>query len=595
MTESRRVLHRGSTSPAAAVMIAVVLVAIVQAVQVWRELPLLIDADLPNPDSYYRLVLLRDRAPSAPFNWVARDNAPDGSWVHWSLPYSVTLWASHRPLRWLGIGEDEALRYAGGALTVLSVLLVAGFVGLAATRIAPARPVMVTGLVLASSVPMFAYGRVVQITHHIFMLVPLAAAAACLLQPPQLRRPSIDVLGGALLGLALWVSPETMPFLVGLAGVRLALRLQHAQSAALGPIAAGLVATTLLAWTVDPPPPGFSVWALDHISLAYVSLVVLLAGLLAAGDLCASRRVPLRRSLPALVVLGAIAVLSWLLLVPGARQGPQGLVPDELSRLFWGDIVELRGVRLTAEWIGFLTMPLAAAALAAVSGWRQRSLWHGALAMLALGYALLGIWHMRMGAAASVAAALAIAAGAATMRAMDPRNDGSLSARELGAALCVALLPHAQLIAYQLSLPAAVVEKIRQADATCSLAPIADTLNRLPSATFLTPLVSGPEFLYRTHHRVIAGPYHHNADGMLDSFRAWLDAGDGRVQEILRRRGIGYVLGCVRYQAALQGEAGQRTLMQRVVDGDVPEWLEPMPWPAGIQTGWRLYRVSLAQ
>ena len=51
----------------------------------------LISANLPNPDSYYKLVLIKDYDPAHGIQFVARDNAPEGSWIHWSMPHTWTI------------------------------------------------------------------------------------------------------------------------------------------------------------------------------------------------------------------------------------------------------------------------------------------------------------------------------------------------------------------------------------------------------------------------------------------------------------------------------------------------------------------------
>ena len=92
--------------------------------------------------------------------------------------------------------------------------------------------------------------RLDQITHHIFMLVPVAAAAACFLRPlPPARLAWPDALGGGLLGLALWISPETMPLVAGFAAVRAVLKLESAApTPSLTPVAVGLLAVVALGW-----------------------------------------------------------------------------------------------------------------------------------------------------------------------------------------------------------------------------------------------------------------------------------------------------------------------------------------------------------
>ncbi len=77
-----------------------------------------------------------------------------------------------------------------------------------------------------------------------------------------------DFTGGLLLGLALWVSPETMPLVLVLAAMRAAIRLQQPASGAVWSVAVGFMLMLLAGWLTDPPPPTFTAWALDHISLA---------------------------------------------------------------------------------------------------------------------------------------------------------------------------------------------------------------------------------------------------------------------------------------------------------------------------------------
>ena len=71
--------------------------------------------------------------------------------------------------------------------------------------------------------------------------------------------------------------------------------------------AIGLVVTTSLGWQIDPPPPGFTRWALDHISLAYVVLAALLAVVL------------LRERLGALHVLAIVVLLVLCIVAPSAE------------------------------------------------------------------------------------------------------------------------------------------------------------------------------------------------------------------------------------------------------------------------------------
>lgn len=545
--------------------------------------------DLPNPDSYYRLVLLEDHTGIADLGFAARDNAPAGLWSHWSLPYPWTVWQLHHLPMAFGLDERTALLWTGAAVTIGCMLGLSVLLALTIMAVGTRRGAMVAALMLACSTGLFGYGRVDQITHHIFMLMPLAGAALCLLRPAS--GTATGLAGGGLLGLALWISPETMPFVTGLIVIRTSMRLQHAQSGAIWPVALGLVTVTLCGWLIDPPPPSFSRWALDHLSYAWLLYVALVGGLILLAEACGARRMPLSVSLFLLIAASAAAGYAWLVSVPGALDGPAGLIPAELKPLWWDHIQELQPADTAAKITASLAPPLCGALICAWIGWRERSLWLLMLAGMALVYGLLGIWHGRMAAAAALIGAIAFGIGISRLHSFADVENAGLPFREQCAAFLLALAGPLQLAA---ALGLVALEPDRPAKKGCPLQPVEQALAQFPSSTMLAPIFSGPELLYRSHHRIIAGPYHHNIDGILDSYRAWLDTQDAQAMEIVRRRKIDYVLACTDYQSALRAPAPARSLAQRTADGDVPAWLTPVPWPAGLESNWRLYRVQLA-
>lgn len=581
-----------SMTTSRAVLLAVLFMLLSLSWAIRPQFQHLIAADLPNPDSYYNLVTVHDQDAVHGPQWVARDNAPQGVWTHWTLPYSWTLSQAGSLLELTGLSRITALRYGGGLLTALSMLLLSLATALAVASSGGTRKTtLLSGLVLASSVPLHSYGRIDQITHHIFLLLPLAAAAAALLRRADTRRRLSDLAGGGLLGLALWISPETMPFVVGLSGVCIAQRLQASAPAPLWPIALSLVTTIALAYWIDPPPPGFSHWAADRLSLSYVLLTGLLALVLLVAELSLTWCRSLLRRVLVVLGTGVAAAICWLAAVPELRAGPTGLIPPELRTVWWDTINELHMMHSLPEWVAWMSVPLTAAAVAALAAWRERSLWLASLAVMALCYGALGIWHARMGGAASLAACLAFCIGLSHLPAFADHQVSPLPARAQVAAFLLTVLGPLQLFAYiglnTLFPTAAMSLKARQ----CNLQPVAASLNQLPAATVLTGIFSGPELLYWTHHRTLAGPYHHNVAGLLDSYRAWLDDGQGPAREIIAKRHIEYVLGCTHIQRELRAPQQRRTLAERVADGDVPAWLQAQPWPAGMQTDWRLYKV----
>ncbi|MFA7439279.1 hypothetical protein [Castellaniella sp.] len=593
-------------------ILAFVILVVALGFQAMRELPALWAMDFSNPDSYTRLVLLRDWQAGMGYQYMARDAAPGGSYLHWSMVYSWVLQQVAGGLQWAGLPQESALVAAGASLTWISYALLGLFAVLAILAVGGRLGAIATVLVVVSSQALQAYGKLTQITHHLFMLVPLAVAAwlifrhlrvptspgaAAAAPPPEGPAHGVATrqhttaaalgLAGACLGLSLWISPETMPFIAGLAALLASHRLQYGGRPSCWPLAAGLCAILLWGGWVDPPPPTFSAWALDHLSLAWLAWAGGLSALLLLADVLASQpRLPiaLRFSVIAAATLAAAAI--WVGFTPGALAGPSGLLPDELKTLWWRHINELRSTQKPSEVLAWVVLPCLAGAWLLVRAWRARCLWWAVLGAMAVAYAGLTAWHVRMGAAASLAGALAWGVALCGQRAFVAKDPTRLPKGEQYRAAAWLLAPAALLLLMvaaflvETRLMAAPAEPVR-----CPLAPIAADLTALPPATVLIPLNQAPELLWRTPHRVIAGNYHHNVQGILDTYHIWLSTGDdARARAIIDRREVHYLLVC-----ADPDDAGS-TLYARLARGEAIAWATG-PIPMGA---WNRYDVTSA-
>lgn len=549
-----------------------------------RQVPDLMAAKFSNPDSYYKLVLLRDYTPQAGLEYMARDNAPHGSYLHWSVVHSWSMLEISRGLQFLGLGKETALLWAGGSLTLLSMLLLTVFVVRTVANQGGRLAALVTALVLVTSRPLFAYGQLVQLTHHIFMLVPLAAAACCFLRErldlSLGTHAAADFLGGGLIALALWISPETMPLVVALAAIRAALRLQTPQAGPVWPAALGLMVVLIAGWRVDPPPPTFTAWALDHISLAWLLLGLALASLLLLTDFLVSRKVRTSRAVAILTLAVIVEAACWLLAVPGARSGISALIPLELQPIWLDAINEMRSAKKPWEAVAWLFMPVLAGVLLLGVAWRERSLWQALLALTTLAYAAMAFQHIRSGAPAAVAAALSYGVALTRMCGFAAlRPSAEMTGRQWPAILLV-LAPPLQMVLW-LGLAAwlintrasgADVRADPDSKGVCTIAEIAPRLNALPAGIILAPLDATPEILWRTHQRTVAGNYHHNIGGLRDYYRIWnSEAPDTQAQAALVRRGVNYLLACL--PEGDMAKTKSSSLMARVERGiDIP-WL----------------------
>lgn len=553
----------------------------------FEQAPKLIAADLPNPDSYYKLVMVRDHDPAMGFNFVARDNAPYGVWMHWSLPHTWTVWVMHKGLMALGLEQQPALLVAGGGLTLLSMLLLALLVALAVANAGSPKAAVVAALAVASSPPLFGYGQLLQITHHIFMLVPVAAAAACFLRPAFGAGRLADFAGGLLLGLALWISPETMPLVVALAGLRAAIRLQYPQSGAVWPVAVGLMLMLCAGLWLDPPPPTFSAWALDHISHAWLLLGALLAALLLYTDACVRRSLSLPRSAGELALALLLAAVIWGGMVPGALQGAGSLIPAYLHEVWYLHINELQPVGKPSEWLAYLLLPVASGMLLLVMTWRERSLWLLVLAVSVLAYAGLAAGHIRMGAASALLAALAFGLGLSRVHAFEHMHEKSLPMRaQLFVVALILLVPLQVLGAAGLAQLENDHEKQEADENSCRFDTMLPLLTTLPPGVVLTETNLGPEVLFKTRHQVVAGNYHHNIAGLTDSFHMLRSlAPDAEARVLADRRGVDQVVMCTDVGSNLKRGKSERTLAQRVAASEPVDWL---PRQEAVED-WRMY------
>jgi len=248
--------------------------------------------------------------------------------------------------------------------------------------------------------------------------------------------------------------------------------------------------------------------------------------------------------------------------------------------------------------IALLTATLPAAGLIGYGAmlWRSRrdperlARW-AAIAILAAIAAALLCWQTRAGPAAQL---LSIPGAAALIWLIVGwvLNLGTMMLRIGG--LAIALLVAAGLFAGYVgnlfARPASEARRaINVANSRCptlaALAPVA----RQPRGRVLTFVDLGPRLITVTPHDAITGPYHRNAAQIIDVMRTWRgDAGNAR--RTIERYGIDYVLICPNLsESTIYRSEAPRGFYMQLMRGKVPEWLAPVPLPAG--SPYRMWRV----
>jgi hypothetical protein len=109
-------------------------------------------------------------------------------------------------------------------------------------------------------------------------------------------------------------------------------------------------------------------------------------------------------------------------------------------------------------------------------------------------------------------------------------------------------------------------------------------LGAQPTGNVAAFVDQGPAVLAYTRHAAIAGPYHRNQTGILDTFDIFTGA---NAQAVLKQRGIDYLMTC---RAAPDWDFYRQRggLVAQLATGQVPTWLVPIGKRGDVE----LYRVS---
>lgn len=513
-------------------------------------------------DSAMRLVQVRDlMAGQGWFDTVQhRMNTPFGLPMHWSRLVDG-------PLAALALVSERF------ALTAWPLLLLAGLLFLLARladRLGGPRavfPVLILALLCPELYAAFTPGN---IDHHGLQLVLMLAALLGVVE----QRPRLTAVTVAL---SLGVGLESLPYALIAIGFSLIDR-QKAKEFGLTLAAASLL--LLVATTADPYR---TVPVCDTYSLFY-------AVLLAAGGLGAAAISQLPRHRLWVLALLVVALLGVAaLLNPVCFAGPYGGLDARMKTIFLARINEARPVwdffRLSpSQTIGGYGYAAAAVVLSFFApSSRARTI---ALAFAAVAIVVATLQY-RATPFALVFALPGLAAGLVQLT------------RQRSRLLLAAALVAGNGAAFTLA--AAFVEGLDKVSArastfghqvACGREDAMAPLRLLPKGRVAAFVDQGPAILAYTPHSAVAGPYHRDAAGILDSYEIF--AGKNP-RAVLERRRIDYVMAC-RGAPDWEFYRQQGGLVSELAAGQRPSWLVPVQnIPAGpdIDVGeTELYRVK---
>jgi len=563
----------------------------VSALLVLIGLPRMLAFSAQDPDDYMRLLEVRD--------WLAgqgwfdvrqyRMDPPLGADMHWSRLVDLPVAAFLLPFG--QVLPAHAAQVAAMTAVPLVQLLVAMLVmrGLLRALGAP-RDAVLAAIAVLPLFPLLASNFMpLRIDHHGWQAVAALAAAWLLVRGG--RRAAFAA--GALAAAWLTISLEGLP-LVALLGGLFALRYWLSGKREHEAFLAAAALSGALLFAATRPAGEFATAYCDMLSWPHF-LALAAAALLAAGS----------RVLPAQArPLGRLAALVPLPLAAGAALlAPLGACAvnpfaglDPVLRRHWLDNIA-EGLPITAQppsvaamllWTMLIVALGARLALRQAADEPARERWT-MLALYALGAGAMSLLVMRAGLAAQI---LAVPFAAVLLAHYVPRARALRGAAPRIAATlaCIVLAtPTFASAAFKpldrLGSSGAGASAAGAAGEPCDLA----RLGALPRARLFAPLDLGPEILARTPHSVVMGNYHRNQAKMHEVFDAFAGP-PGRARDIVAANRSGYLVACVDPQAlSVYAEAGRGNLADKLLAGDLPDWLEPV---AGFERGTlRVYRV----
>lgn len=545
-------------------------------------------ADFMSTDDLMRLVEIRGLiAGQGWFDLVQHRLDPPGLPMHWSrlvdLPFAAAMMALAPAL-----GAAAAETVVATLFPVLLLFLVLIAAAKLAQRLGGETARVPALLLLAIATPVLVHVRPGALDHHGIQIV-LLLAAALLATAPVRRRDS--VLAGLMAALSLAIGLETLPALAALLGA-LGLRWVFGgkrDAIAAADAGAGLAVASVVLFFATVPRAAWTSPVCDALSIVWLAAAALAGGALVLLPALSA----LVRSAPAKAAAGlALAATACGLLFvvfPQCVSDPYGALDPRLATLWLAHVMEAQSLvqmaRLMPEQVAPLyAPPLIALALGTVvlvrADARTRRAFLPALCVVAALFAV-AIWQMR-GAAAAIALAAPVIAASLVVLA---RGEGLPRAAVLGL-IVLASNPALTMLGQGVGRAAAWFDPAHpvvtnDGSRACRRPEDFAALAAHPHGVVLSMIDIGPAILAHTPHAILAAPYHRNSNGNLAALKALL-GDDAAAQQVLRDRRIAYVALCdTAPERNTYAQAAANGLLARLVRGETPAYLEPLPRGGG--------------
>jgi hypothetical protein len=521
-------------------------------------------------------------------------DAPFGSTLHWTRPLDFLILCLTGLFR-LGLPADEALIRAGMSI---SPLLHAALVLALAWALVPLRGRAggyLAGLLTLVQPAILAYGGPGHADHHILFLLITVVLLGFLARGLK-GRPVFLTAAGAAAAFGVWASVE-MLLMVGLVLAVLGLAWVQCMDRGGGGnrlFARGLAWGLIVALILERPPGDWWTVEYDRFSVVHVAL----GGLILTFWTIVGRRsedwTREKRLAAGIVGAGLVAAL-WRAVFPGALAGPLVGIPPELKALMIDNVAENQalddwGTMLAMAGGSLVALPWAGYRFLRGSRGGDRLFW----GVVVLGFAVflpLSVFWLRWSPYTGLFTAIALAD---LMVAGDRRLDAAMGPGGARAAIKMLLGTVVTIWPLALGVPQAEPEG-PAARPDCRLDPLVRLLRSSPwsdrSRILLASANIGPELVFRTRHRAVAGLYHRSAAGVEDGIRIFSTREEGAALGLLALRRVDLILLCPdpSRDRLLRGDGSPETFYRRLSEGPLPAWVREIRPPE--ETGFRLFEI----
>ena len=556
---------------------------------------------LPDNDDMMRMQQVRDLM--AGQNWFNVDQSrfltPEGGQMHWSrLPdlfLSAVIFVT-RPF--IGQAHAESLAAVMWPMGLLTVLLAS--LTLVMRRLNIGTAGQIAGLVffsLSAAVYNFWPGR---IDHHNLVVVLTVIGLAATLSPRSSARSAI--IAAACITAMLSVAVESLPYVGALIlsfGLIWIVR-GHRESSRLAVFGIALSGFAAVFYLLDAPGIGMRRAVCDAYGTSHLAGLVGGGVILAAlGALGGGLDNWLKR-----LIAGAVSGIVILALVvwvnPACLGDPYASVSEQVKLAWLSAVGEARS--LPTVWaseparivwqFGFIAAGLVACAIMMATATEGRRVACAILGLMVVLSALATVWQIRGVTFSHVFAAIAGGwlFGVLFERWWAQRGAGPVLMLALGALL---VSPTSwRMLSTPFEKPSITSADGRGYGVTCRDPEAYIAIRDHEIMDIFTPIDLGTSVLLRTPHRIFAGPYHRNVQGIdlvTDVFMGSPDTARAKIEAM----GADHVLYCrglietVRY-AKLRPEG----FAAQLEAGQIPAWLTPVDAQTETDGVARLYKVA---